>query len=464
LSLFTASNLSAIPELGVVLGIMVIVHEFGHFAAAKLCKVRVETFAVGFGRKLFGFESGGTSYQLNLLPLGGYVKMAGELPGETNHSDDPGEFQNHPRWQRVLITLAGPIANFILAFALMTGLFMAHHEIEDFFSQPVVADFVEANSPAGRTGIQAGDQVLRIDTINDPRWDEVETRAAIAATHATPFSYLHDGKRVDTTLTIDYKGRQNFDPNRDLGLIPRMQTTPVQVFALEAGMPAAAAGLQPADLVLAIDGHQLHSVSALLAYLQEQRGQPVTLTVLRKVVDGKVGLDKTVSLLITPVYSDMQHGKAWRIGFSPVPPPAHVDRLPFSQALAASWDENIKNSLLIFEVLGRLVKHQMSVKALSSPLGIGVQVHQAFDMPGWLPIIETMAMISLNLGIFNLLPIPILDGGMIVFLAIESVIRRDLNPRIKERIYQVAFVCIVLFAAMVIFNDITKFLPVHPHP
>lgn len=464
MSLFTASNLSAIPELGIVLGIMVLVHEFGHFAAAKLCKVRVETFAIGFGRKLFGFVSGGTSYQINLLPLGGYVKMAGELPGETVHSDDPGEFQNHPRWQRAIITLAGPIANFILSLGLMTGLFMAHHEIEDFYDQPVIADYVQPNTPAARTGIQPGDQVLRIDKVNNPHWDDVENWAQVSATHATPFSFLHNGARVDSTLDIAWQGRKNFDPTRDLGLIPRMQETPVQVSRLEPGMPAAAAGLQPADYVVAIDGRQLHSVSALLAYLQDQGGKAVTLTLLRNVAGGPA---QTVNLSVPPTLTDAQQGKSWRIGFSPVPPPYHAARLPLQQALVAAWDENLKNSMLVFEVLGRLLRHQVSVKSLSSPIGIGVQVHQAFQESDWLHpdvIIATMAAISLQLGIFNLLPIPILDGGMIVFLGIESLIRRDLNPRIKERIYQVAFVCIVLFAAMVIFNDIAKFIPAHPHP
>ena len=455
-----AEFLTAVPQLGIVLGIMVIVHEFGHFAAAKLCKVRVETFAIGFGRRLFGFESGGTSYQVNLLPLGGYVKMAGELPGESLNSTDPGEFQNHPRWQRVIITLAGPFANFILAFLLMTGLFMAHHEIEDFATGPVIADYISAGSPISRTGIQPGDQIVHIDKIENPDWEDVEQSAAIDATHPTPFSFLHNGQRVDTTLAIDYHGRQDFDPTTDLGLVPRKQTTPVQIFSLEPGMPAIAAGLKPDDFVLAIDGHQLHSVIALLAYLQDQNGKPAVLTIQRRVN----GPDQSLTVTVTPVFTDTQQGKAWRIGFTPVPPPAHADRLPFKQAMAASWTDNLKNSRLIFEVLQRLVTRQVSVKSLSSPLGIGVQVHQAFDMPGWLPITELMAMISLNLGIFNLLPIPILDGGMIVFLSIESVIRRDLNPRVKERIYQVAFVCIVLFAAIVIFNDITKFLPVPPRP
>ncbi len=462
MSLFTASNLSAIPQLAVVLGIMVLVHEFGHFAAAKLCKVRVEAFAIGFGQKLFGFVSGGTSYQINLLPLGGYVKMAGELPGESHNSDDPGEFQNHPRWQRVIITLAGPVANFILAIGLMTGLFMAHHEVDDYVNQPVIADYVSPTSSIAATGIQAGDRILHIDSVENPNWQDVEQRTNMDAGKKTPFSYLHHGKRVDTLLYIAYNGREGeFDPTQDLGLVPLEQDAPVQVATLEPGMPATLAGMKPGDVLVAIDGHHLHSLPALIAYLQDRAGKPAVLTVDRP---GPNGNKTALTIPLTPVYANAQEGKAWRIGFTAVLPPSHVDHLTLPEAARAAWDYNVKNSRLIFEVLGRLLTRQVSVKSLSSPIGIGVQVHQAFEMSGWLPIIQTMAMISLNLGIFNLLPIPILDGGMILFLAIESLIRRDLPPAFKERIYQVAFVCIILFAAVVIFNDITKFLPVHPKP
>src|ERR1700712_2680160 len=140
-----------IIQLLLVLGLMVLVHEFGHFAVAKLCRVRVEAFAIGFGKKLVGFRRGGTDYQINMLPLGGYVKMAGEIPGE-NVSNDPGELNNHPRWQRILIALAGPIANFILAFLLMTGAFMLHNEVNEYMSGPAVTDYISPSSPVAKTG------------------------------------------------------------------------------------------------------------------------------------------------------------------------------------------------------------------------------------------------------------------------------------------------------------------------
>ena len=214
-------------------------------------------------------------------------------------------------------------------------------------------------------------------------------------------------------------------------------------------MPAAHAGLQVKDKILSIDGMQLHSVPAILAYLQDQAGKPANLTVLRN--------DKTVSLQITPQLTDMGDGtKDYRLGFGYLPPPVKVERLPFGKALVASWQFNKKNSLLIVEVIKRLFTHQVSVKQLQSPIGIGQAIHQAVQMPGWMPLIGTMAIISLNLGILNLMPIPILDGGMILFLIIETIMRRDVNQQIKERVYQVAFVCILAFFAFVIFNDLTR--------
>jgi regulator of sigma E protease len=439
--------MSTIIQLGIVLGIMVLVHEFGHFAVAKLCGIRVETFSIGFGKRLFGFRRGDTDYRLSLLPLGGYVKMAGDNPGEA--PTDPGDFNAHPRWQRILVALAGPFANFILAFGLMTGVSMLHNEVQEYISGPARTDYIPTNTPASRTGIHSGDLIVHYDTVENPTWDQVAVRSLLNINQNIAFSYLHDGQRVDTKLFVEAKeGADNFSLDR-LGLIPKMQNVPVQVDSLEPNMPAAHAGLKPGDQIASIDGLQLHSVPALLAYLQDRAGKPASLVVLRN--------GHTVPLEITPQLAEVGDGtKDYRLGFRPVQPPVKIERLPFGKAMVASWEYNKKGSMLIVEVLKRMFTRQVSVRSLSGPIGIGQQIHQAASMPGWMPLIGLMAYISLNLGIFNLLPIPILDGGMILFLLVESAMRRDLNQQLKERVYQVAFVCILVFAAMVIFNDITK--------
>ena len=466
MSFLSASHLAIFPRFAIVLGIMVVVHELGHFIAAKLCGVRVEAFAIGFGKRLFGFVHNGTDYCVNLIPLGGYVKMTNETPevgGATNapaqSSDDPGDFQNHPRWQRTIIAVAGPVANFVLAFVLMAGLYMFNNQVPAYVTQPAVADFVAADSPVGRTGIKSGDRIVHFDTIENPTWGDLEQRGSLDSNQQAAFSFVHNGQRVDTKLFVENKGKPEDLDFADLGMIPVEQNMPVQVKALpDKTKPAALAGFQPNDVVLAIEDLHPHSVDALLAYLQDRKGQPSVVTLERKDASGTA---TQLQVPITPFYGDGQHGKLWMIGFQAVPPPTTVKKLPVGEAMAASWTDNVKNSKLIFDVLHRLFTRQVSVKSLSSPVGMAVQVNEAFEAPGSFPIIATMAMISLNLGIFNLLPIPILDGGMILFLAIESLMRRDLNQAVKERVYQVAFVCLVLFAAMVIFNDITKLLPAH---
>jgi regulator of sigma E protease len=440
--------MTTIVQLLLVLGLMVLVHEFGHFIVAKWCGVRVEAFAIGFGKRIVGFRRGETDYQINILPLGGYVKMAGEIPGE-EVSNDPGELNNHPRWQRMLIALAGPVANFILAFALMIGVCMTHYEVNEYQAGPAVTDYISAGSPVAATGIQAGDTIVAFDGIENPNWDDVFNEAALNLNRSVPLAYVHDGKRVNTTfnVTTSATSPDQFDPFT-LGFVPKMQMKPVQVSALVAGAPAEKAGLKPADEIVTIDQLPVHSVNSLLAYMQDQKGKPAMLDVLRN--------GQHVAIPITPALSDVGDGtKAYRLGFEFVPPPVKIERLSFAKSAKIAYNFNKKSSRLILDVLKGMFQRHISVKSLSGPIGIAQVVHQAAKL-GWMPLIQTMAGISINLGVFNLLPFPILDGGMIFLLLIESLFQRDLPMPIKERIYQVAFVCILAFAAMVIFNDITK--------
>jgi len=435
---------------------MVLVHEFGHFTVAKWCGVRIEAFAIGFGKRIVGFVRNGTDYRINALPLGGYVKMAGEIPGE-EVSNDPGELNNHPRWQRMLIALAGPTANFILAFGLMTGAYMFHHEVGEYIGGPAVTDYISPTTVVAKTGIHPGDTIVHFDNIENPTWEDILDHASLNTNQTIPFSFVHDGQRTDTTLFLAFKGSSDkfsLDAALAMGLVPKMQDTPIKVQTPTAGGPSDRAGLKPGDQIVSVDGLTIRSIPALLAYLQDQKGKPAVLSLLR---DGQ-----SMSLVIKPEMSDSGDGtQAYHLGFRAVDPPSRVEKLSLPKAVSASWDFNEKNSLLVVDVLKGMFERHISVKSLSGPIGIGEVVHEAASA-GWMPLVSTMAMISINLGMFNLMPFPILDGGMIFLLLIESLFRRDLPMPVKERIYQVAFVCIVLFAAMVIFNDITK-LPFFAH-
>ncbi|MGH9588021.1 MAG: RIP metalloprotease RseP [Acidobacteriaceae bacterium] len=446
------SALTAIVSMLIVLGIMVLVHEFGHFVVAKLCGVRVEVFSIGFPPRLFGFRRGDTDYRISLLPLGGYVKMAGGEPGEPR-TGDPAELTSRPRWQRILISFAGPAANFILAFLLMAGLYMTYNEVDNYLSGPAVTDVVPHDSPAWKAGVRPGDKIVTFDKVQNPTWERLEDRAASDANVTVPLTIQRNvngqPQLIHTSLYIsDPSKGSDFDFDA-LGLLPKKQDGPLGVREVIDGDPAARAGLKAGDKILAIDGQDIHSVDALAAWLQQSGGKPVTLDVER----GK----RTFNLTATPIWGDDGSGKmGYRIGVYPAAPPYHVEQLSLPKAVKASMKSNIQYSGLILNVLRRMLSRPANVQEFTGPIGIAKATGEAVSMPGWKPIIGLMAVISLNLGILNLLPFPILDGGTILFLLIESTLRRDLNQELKERMYQVAFVMIVLLFVFIMFNDVAK--------
>jgi regulator of sigma E protease len=436
----------------VLVGLMVIVHELGHFIVAKLLKVRVEAFSFGFGPRLFGFKYGETDYKVCLLPLGGFVKMTGENPGEGEPVDDPAAFSSHPRWQRMLIGVAGPISNFILAFVLMVFYFAAINEVPNI--KTTTLEWVSPTSQAGQAKLQPGDVVTRFGNIDNPDFETFVDLAKRSPNQTLPIVVNRNGQSVPLTLSIPAGiSTRGYDLS-SVGIYIQIVQDPLKVDQLVAGAPAEKAGLHAGDTILAVDGHNFHTVDPLLDYLQAGKGNPITLTVQR---DGV----QIPPIVVHPALQDTQY----KIGFAAVPPndpPVHDKPMPLFTAMADSVDFCKVNSTLIIETISKIFAHKVSVKQLSGPVGIARMAGQAAEMEGWFPKFGLAAAISLNLGILNLLPFPILDGGMILFLLIESVLRHDINMLVKERIYQAAFVLILVFFAFVIFNDVTK-LPIFSH-
>jgi len=446
----------------VLVGVMVVVHEFGHFAVAKLCGVRVESFSVGFGPRLLGFKYGDTDYKICVLPLGGYVKMTGETPdgistpsdGEEtlNLEEDPGSFTAHPRWQRMLIGLAGPVANFVLAFALMFFYFGWINEVPKHEVTTTTVEWVVPGSPAAQAGFQPGDIIRHFDTVDNPDWDQVNQRAVLNQNSTVPVTVERGGRTVEFSLQMPaaMKGRDDFDIS-DVGTIPEFVPGPIGVQQVASGTPAAKAGLQSGDAIQAVDGHAFHTVQALLSYMQSGEGKAITLTVVRN------------GVVLPPIVAyPTKLDTGWKLGFAPVPIPIGPAPLPLRVAVVKSGKFCVEGSTLIVEVLGRIFTHKVSVSQLSGPVGIARMAGDAAETKGWLPKIGLASEISLNLGILNLLPFPILDGGLILLLLIESTIRRDIGINVKERIYQAAFVVLIAFFAFIIFNDVTK-LPFFAH-
>ena len=433
-----------------VLGVMILVHEFGHFAAAKLLGVRVEVFSLGFGKRLFGFRHGDTDYRVSALPLGGYVKMTGvnavEMPEEreANAPPDSGEFLGHPRWQRLIIAVAGPAANMVLAVGLLTVVFAVHHEIPYGIYKPAVVGWCQPGYPAAEAGVKAGDLILQLGDTENPTWQDVHDKILISPSQPVALRVKRGEQVLNLTLMPKAEGKQQVG---DAGWQPQQ---PFVVTGLEQNMPGVQAGMQIGDEILSANGEPIHATGAMQAYLQTTKGKPVALEILRH--------GKEMTLMVTPMLSVIDaQTQVYRIGF--ISEPTEIEKLPLPQAFSRSLDECRKLSGLVLDLLGRMAERKVSVKQMSGPIEIvrisGEMVHHSSIND----LMEFMSMISLQLGLFNLLPIPILDGGLIAMLLVESVMRRDINEGIKVRLYQAAFVCLVLFAGMVIFNDVVKMLP-----
>jgi regulator of sigma E protease len=445
----------------VLVGVMVIVHEFGHFALAKFFRVRVEAFSFGFGPRLFGFKYGETDYKVCLLPLGGYVKMTGETPdqvsGAAAETDseklaaDPGSFTAHPRWQRVLIGLAGPGANFVLALVLMVFYYGWINEVSSVQVNSTTVEWVTPGSAAAQAGFQSGDVITHFDNADNPDWTKIYERAKLNAGQLIPVTVERGGNNLNLTLKVPAAAKNDDFEVGDSGLQPQYLFGPIGVQEVTPGTPAAQAGLQAGDAIESVDGQPFHTVFTLLAYMQAGQGKPITLAVLRN--------GATVQVIAHPAKLD---ANGWKLGFTPVMPPQRDNPLPIGEAFTKATYFCADNSFLIVEVLQRIFTHKIAVSQLSGPVGIARMAGDAAEMKGWLPKFGLAGEISLNLGILNLMPFPILDGGLILLLLIEGVIRRDISINVKERIYQAAFVVLVAFFVFIIFNDVTK-LPIFTH-
>ena len=421
--------------VALVLGVLIFVHEFGHYAVAKLFRVRVEVFSLGFGKRLAGFRRSDTDYRISLLPIGGYVKMAGENPME-DRTGDPGEFMSHPRWQRFLIAIAGPVMNILLAIVILTGLYMFHHDYPASARLPVDVVWVTPASSAEKAGLQKGDRVVQVQDVKNPSWVQFLQTELISPDQPLNFTIRRGNEVLHKTLVAEPKG-----PDRvgDVGLEP-----PEAVGFLEPGKPAEQAGVKPGDILVSINGTPVRNLGDMKDEVQKIKSTPVPLVVLR---DGK-----ELTLTVTPQLLPGVGGKKeYRIGVGS----EYIEKLAFAAALDEAYLDCKTNSLLIFQLVGRMIHNRKMLQQVSGPIGI-MKISGEAAMVGWPPLLKIMALISLNLAVFNLFPIPILDGGLMLMLLIEGIMRRDIKQEIKERVYQAAFVFLILFAVVVIYNDLAK--------
>jgi len=446
----------------VLVGVMILVHELGHFWAARAFDVKVEVFSFGFGPRLFGFRRGETDYRFSLLLFGGYVKMAGEQPGENftgsplaraagndepsgpseELRNDPRAMFNKPRWQRLIILAAGPFMNVVLAIAVLTGLFMFSGYEKVLNEGGAVIGHITPDSPAAKAGIQVGDKIVRLDGKENPDWEAIVTKEIESADRPMTVTIERAGRRFPLSVT------PVLDPREGVGSAGWDGQNQIEVISLTPGSPAAKAGLQKGDLLVQINNTPIRWRDTLQDTIRKSDGKPVTIEYVRN------GAHQSVT--IQPVYSNPDGTSRWMIGvLTDMKLNIQKTRLSLPDALHQSLVENGKNASLIFEFLRGIVERRMSAKNISGPIGIAHYATEAAQ-EGAGPFLMLMSVVSLNLAIINLLPIPILDGGGILTLLIETVMGRDLSMNVKEAMLKVGFVFLMMLMVFVIYNDIAK--------
>ncbi len=428
----------------VVLGIMIFVHEWGHFAAAKLCGVRVDVFSLGFGPRLFGVKRGDTDYRLSALPFGGYVRMAGDNPLE-ERTGAGYEFLSRPRWQRAIIAIAGPFMNFLLALVILWGIFWrlgVPSPVYEHQSADVVA--VPQSMPA--TGVHAGDRIVAVNGVPTPTWKKVYSEIE----KAKPGSYVtlavqRDGTNQTLTAMVP-------DHLASTESLLGFASLPPVIAEVDAGTPADRAGLKPGDTIVAMNGKPVVTWQQLVEGVHQSGGHLIQFQIRR---DGQ-----QLELDITPMQgTDLEGQPVWQVGVLPNTDEDY-ERQSFLEAGKDAAASTVSGIRQIGQVLVGLFSGKVSIRQLAGPVGIA-RISGEAAKRGLPTLLEFMAVISLNLGLLNLLPIPILDGGHILMLAIEGILRRDLSIAVKERFVQVGLVFLLGIFAFVMYSDILKAVQSH---
>jgi regulator of sigma E protease len=443
--------IKGLPAFIFILGSAVVLHEFGHFIVAKILGVRVETFSVGFGPRLFGRRWGTTDYRVSLVPLGGYVKLGGDdtnapIEGATAQNIPANErFDLRPKWQKFCVMVAGPVMNILTALTVVfIGAMMGGVPVTP--SSPVVSQ-VRAGGAAEEAGLRVGDRIVAFNGKESPSWERVSNDIRLSPEQQLPVTVERDGARQQLSL----KPRKEVietDKVGEIDFLPDYGNLRVFVGALTPGMPAERAGLQVNDHLISINDEPIHDDQSLISLVQKYKTESLRLAIERN------GARQELTLTA----QQQPDGKAM-IGVQPkIELPQQKATIASAAGYAVSY--NVEVLRMTGAAFAQIFKGQRSAReSLSGPIGIARASASAAARLGWAGVFGMLGFLSLNLGVVNLLPIPVLDGGAIFLLILEAVlgfVGVTLSMTVRERIQQVGFVALLLLMGFVITNDILK--------
>ena len=418
-----------------VLGVLIFVHELGHFLAARRLGVRVITFSLGFGPKLLKVTRGDTEYCISVVPLGGYVKMAGENPDDPR-SGNPDEFMSRTKWERFQILIMGPAMNIILAVVVMAVVLAQGAEVPIYQDEPPVVGAVAPGSPAEQAGVVRGDRILTVDGDAVDTWEDLFIAIGTRPSRDVQLSLLRDGQT--RSLSVRTVSETRYEVG-NIGVLPDINPVVTSVIA---GTIAEKVGLKAGDVILAANGERMVTRTQLIEAISRSGGREMELTIRRG--------EEELRIRATP----QQEGDRGMLGFYLGEPTKSFTPTPL-EAVRLSVERNIEFSGLIFKTLGGLFVGETSPRQLMGPVAIA-QLSGESAAAGWISLFTLMASISLNLGLLNLLPIPVLDGGHILIMALEGIARRDFSMAVKEKMLLAGFVLLMMLMVTVIYNDLTR--------
>ncbi|MEX0609087.1 MAG: RIP metalloprotease RseP [Balneolaceae bacterium] len=438
------SLLQTLLIFGGALMILVFVHELGHFLAAKLFGMRVERFSIGFPPRIWGFKKGDTDYCIGATPLGGYVKISGMIDEsmDTEHLDkepEPWEYRSKPVWQRIITITAGVIFNMILAFFIYVGMTYSNgHQVLPLANTEGI--YVPESSILNEIGFQTGDKIVGVNGERVQYFRDLVSASEITADNLT---YIVDRNGQETTVNVS---SNYLDSLQTRGFLAREYMFPSQISSVAMGTPADKAGLKAGDKFISANGEPVAYWIQLVEIIQNAEA-PVNFEIQRG--------DSVFAATIFPDPETNQLG----IG-APNLDMMGAERIEydFFESIAAGYNETVDQTVGITQGFARLITGDISVRQnLGGPIAIANITREATDQSGWIGFWNITALLSITLAILNILPIPVLDGGHLVFLIYEGITRREPSDKVRMVAQQIGFFLMIGLFIFVMFNDAFKY-------